>query len=144
MKFNIVKKTVDSDKNVMFVENSYLIEDLYPESIKKTDDNVRVYVPLDINQDSVIARLHNVIHKYGEANEANEMSFFVDVEQVLFQLDIYDEYWLEHENLRNAEHSKHGIELAKKVIQVLEDIPDGCAECFPFETIDQLKHDYNL
>lgn len=144
MKFNIVKKTVDSVKDVLFVENSYLFEDLYPENIKKTDDNVRVYVPMDISQDSVIARLRNVIYKYGEANEANEMSFSVDVEQVLFQLDIYDEYWLEHENPSNEEHSRHGTELAKKVIQVLEDIPDGCAECFPFETIDQLKHEYNL
>ena len=25
---------------------------------------------------------------------------------------------------------------------LLENIPDGCAECFPFETIDELKREY--
>lgn len=141
MKFNIKKKTVDSDKDVMFIDNSNFIEDTYPND---TDDNIRIYVPIDINQDSVMDRLYNVINRYKEANEDNEMSFSVDVAILLNQLNVYDEYWSEHEEQTNKKHSSHGTELAKKMIEALRNIPDGCAECFPFETIDQLKKDYNL
>ena len=37
---------------------------------------------------------------------------------------------------------KAGVALAKAFIAELEKIPDGCAECFPFELIEELKADY--
>lgn len=141
MKFNIVRKTVNSDKDVMFVDNSNFIEDTYPNN---TDDNIRIYVPLDINQDSVMDRLYNIISRYKEATEENEMSFSVEVTILLNQLDVYDQYWFKHEDQSNGKHSKHGTELAQKILEELQSIPDGCAECFPFETIDQLKAEYDL
>ena len=30
----------------------------------------------------------------------------------------------------------------KAIVERLEGIPDGCAECFPFEMIDELKREY--
>ncbi len=38
-------------------------------------------------------------------------------------------------------HSQKGIELAKKIIEYLEE-NEGCAECFPYETIDKLKDEF--
>lgn len=32
----------------------------------------------------------------------------------------------------------------KEIVTRLEEIPDGCAECFPFELIDELKREYLL
>ncbi len=39
-------------------------------------------------------------------------------------------------------HSAEGIEFVKEIIDILENITDGCAERFPFETIDELKKEY--
>ena len=41
-----------------------------------------------------------------------------------------------------GEHSNEAIALAKEIVARLEEIPDGCAEQFPFETIDKLKQEY--
>lgn len=61
------------------------------------------------------------------------------------QLEIYDQVWMTRD-LGNAVrieanlHSKKGIELAGKIIKVLiED--EGCAECFPYNMVDELKED---
>ena len=40
--------------------------------------------------------------------------------------------------------SDEGVKLAKAFIVELEKIPDGCAELFPFELIDELKRDYQI
>ena len=41
-----------------------------------------------------------------------------------------------------GEHSNEAIALAKEIVARLEEIPDGCSEQFPFETIDKLKQEY--
>lgn len=43
---------------------------------------------------------------------------------------------------KKGEHSREAKELVTEIIARLEDIPDGCAECFPFELIDELKQEY--
>lgn len=144
MKFQIEKKTLDSGKELLFVDNPYFIEYEFPVNEELPEDNIRVYAPVDISHESVIYRLYNIIGFYKEANEENETSFKVDVDSLLDQLSVYDEYWLEHEEKKNRKHSNHGTQLAKEFINVLENIPDGCAECFPFETIDQLKKEYDF
>ena len=42
----------------------------------------------------------------------------------------------------NKKHSAEAIDLVEAFIQRLEEIPDGCAELFPFETIDELREEY--
>lgn len=39
-------------------------------------------------------------------------------------------------------HTLEAIELVREFVKELEQIPDACAECFPFETIDELKAEY--
>ena len=39
-------------------------------------------------------------------------------------------------------HSRKAIQLVREFIGILEKIPDGCAELFPFELIDELKEEY--
>jgi len=39
-------------------------------------------------------------------------------------------------------HSREAKELVEEFVAMLENIPDGCAECFPFETIAKLKWEY--
>jgi hypothetical protein len=80
---------------------------------ENTDDNIRVYVPLDINRQAILRRLERIITRYGEANEENEFSF-----------------------------SAEAIGLVKAFISKLEDIPDGCAELFPFELMYELTEEF--
>ena len=105
-------------------------------------DNVRIYIPLDLNKDTIIRRLDSLIYHYGEANEGNELEFRVDVNLLIFQIEIYDQVWYVRHMPKEGRHSKEAIELVEAFVKKLEDIPDGCAECFPFETIDELKREY--
>ena len=40
-------------------------------------------------------------------------------------------------------HSKQGIALVQEIIEFLEE-DEGCAETFPYETIDRLREEWNL
>jgi hypothetical protein len=39
-------------------------------------------------------------------------------------------------------HSVEAKELVRAFVAMLEEIPDGCAERFPFELIDELKEEF--
>ena len=80
--------------------------------------------------------------QYGEATEENEMEFGIDVGMIISQVEIYDQAWPIRHMPKEGEHSPEGKALVREVITRLEEIPDGCAECFPFETIDELKQEY--
>lgn len=63
------------------------------------------------------------------------------------QIGIYDQIWYvrtigESDKVSTKQHSVKGIALVKEFIKMLEEIPDGCAELFPYETIDELKREY--
>lgn len=87
-------------------------------------------------------RLDNIIGLYGEAREDNEIEFSIDVGMIISQLEIYDQIWFVRHMPKKGEHSREAKELVTEIIARLEDIPDGCAECFPFELIDELKQEY--
>ena len=108
----------------------------------KKEDNVRIYIPMDLNRDAILRRLDRVIAQYGEATEENEMEFSIDVGMVISQLEIYDQVWFVRHMPPDGEHSMEAISLVKEIVTRLEEIPDGCAECFPFDTIDELKREY--
>lgn len=55
---------------------------------------------------------------------------------------IYDQIWYVREFPENGNHSLKAINLVKEIIKRLENIPDGCAEMFPFQTIDELKNEF--
>ena len=71
----------------------------------KKEDNIRIYIPMDLNRDAILRRLDRVIYQYGEANEDNEMEFGTDVEMILSQLEIYDQIWFVRHMPEEGEHS---------------------------------------
>ena len=76
------------------------------------------------------------------------MEFSYQVGKIISQLEIYDQVWVARD-LGNAVkvaehlHSKNGIELAGKIINILlED--EGCAESFPYDVVDELKVEFGI
>ena len=72
-----------------------------------------------------------------------------DVYRLVSQIEIYDQVWRIRDgdmtvdkNGRICGHSRKAIQLVREFIEILEKIPDGCAELFPFELIDELKEEY--
>ena len=66
------------------------------------------------------------------------------------QIEIYDQVWFAREGRTRAnsaaseseKHSGKAVELVRRFVSELEEIPDGCAELFPFELIDELRREY--
>ena len=44
---------------------------------------------------------------------------------------------------KQGRHSAEAIELVKKFIEKLKEIPDGDGEMFPYNTIEELQKEYN-
>lgn len=105
-------------------------------------DNIRIYVPIDLNREAILRRLADIIRKYGEANEKNELDFLFDVGRLVSQIEIYDQVWFVRHMPKDRKHSAEAKALVKDFIAKLEEIPDGCAETFPFELVNDLKREY--
>lgn len=91
---------------------------------------------------TVLRRLDEVIRRYGETSEKNELDFSIDVGQLLYQVEIYDQLWYVRHMPKSGKHSLEAVELIKEFIARLEAIPDACAEVFPFALIKELKEEY--
>jgi hypothetical protein len=139
---------IPKEKAPLFINEPWLIDDSASGVLcgnkepEHTKDNVRIYVPLDINEQAILRRLNWIIAKYGEVNEGNESDFAADVCRLISQVEIYDQVWFERRLPAADHHSREAVELVKKFILRLEQIPDGCAEEFPFELIDDLKAEF--
>lgn len=140
---------IPKENKALFINEPWLIDSSNYElswgnkEPENTDDNVRVYIPLDINKQAILRRLDWIISRYGEANERNESDFSFDVSQLISQVEIYDQIWyVRHMSAAKGKHSAEAAELIKEFIAKLETIPDGCAEIFPFELIDELKEEF--
>ena len=131
------------DKTPIYINEPWVIDkSLLDYSVDyKVDerDNVRVYFPMDLSRDAILRRLNRVIAHYGEANEENESDFYEDVGMIISQIEIYDQIWFVRNMPEVGKHSAEAVSLVKDVISALEEIPDGCAECFPFETVEELR-----
>ena len=137
------------DGEAFFVNEPWLIDTSITEqaempcpSSKQADDAIRVYLPLDLNKEAILRRLRAIIEKYGEATEENEFDYSFEVSTLISQIEIYDQIWCMRHALDPAEHSVEAKQLVKEFLALLESIPDGCAEFFPFETIDELNAEY--
>ena len=140
------------EKTPMYINEPWLIDRSIKErALKMADlrkspdeekDNIRIYVPMDLNKKAILRRLDSVICHYEEANEGNESDFSQDVEMLISQIEIYDQIWYVRHIPKDGEHSLEAKELVEEFIAKLEEIPDGCAECFPFEVIDRLREEY--
>lgn len=138
---------IPKDKTPLCINEPCLIDKSlleYPPRREPDDkkDNVRIYVPMDLNREAILRRLDRVIAHYGEANEENECEFSIDVGMIVSQLEIYDQVWYVRHMPHEGKHSSEAIALAKEFVARLEEIPDGCAECFPFDLIGELKKEF--
>lgn len=114
------------------------------------DDNVRIYVPMDLNADIIMFQLYSLRDTLGYSTEKNESAYCSGIRKVISQLEIYDQVWAARklEDTVQKEdggvrHSHQGIELAKQIVKYLEDI-EGTAECFPYDEIQELRESFWL
>lgn len=128
-------RLIDRSKYIEYI----IDEEKQPEA---AEDNIRVYVPLDLNREAILRRLDHVIAKYGEASEQNEFAFAGEVYPLISQLEIYDQLHFVKNMPESGSHSAEGIALVKDIIDTPEDIPDACAETFPFMLIDRLREEF--
>lgn len=114
------------------------------------NDNVRIYVPIDLNADLIMWRLHMVFFSLGNPTEKNESAYYDAVRRIISYLEIYDQVCV----VRNLEdsvqkefggvrHSRQGIELAGRIVEYLEE-NDGTAELFPWTEIEELREEFWL
>ena len=114
------------------------------------DDNVRIYVPMDLNADIIMWRLYSLQNLLGSPTEKNESAYSSGVSMAISQLEIYDQVWVARK-LEDAvqkedggvRHSRQGIELAKQMVKYLEE-NEGNAECFPYDQIEELREEFWL
>ena len=63
--------------------------------------------------------------------------------QILNQVEIYDQVWHVRHTPENGKHSEEAVILVKEILEKLKNIPDGCAECFPFRKNISDSQDYS-
>ena len=114
------------------------------------DDNVRIYVPIDINADAIMRRLHLLFVTMDYPTEDNESAYSFAVRRIISQLEIYDQVCVTRnfensvqKELGGVRHSREGIELARRIADYLEE-NDGTAELFPWDEIEKLMQEFWL
>ncbi|WP_261806269.1 hypothetical protein [Lapidilactobacillus luobeiensis] len=150
----IMSAPMPNDNSAIYLNEPWLLdqsnEPQAKSDIKKIQqpdtsaDNVRVYIPLDLNRAAILGRLDEVISRNGVCSEANELDYSLEVAAVISRLEIYDQVHFRHDQenglaYADRDHSQNGQALAQKIIAKLAEIPDGGAESFPFDLIAELK-----
>ena len=114
------------------------------------DDNVRIYVPIDINPEAIMWRLNLLFVTMDYPTEDNESAYSFAVRRIISQLEIYDQVCVTRnfeksvqKELGGVRHSREGIELARRIADYLEE-NDGIAECFPWDEIEELRKEFWL
>ena len=114
------------------------------------NDNVRIYVPIDINADAIMRRLHLLFVSMDYPTEDNESAYSFAVRRIISQLEIYDQVCVTRnfensvqKELGGVRHSREGIELARRIADYLEE-NDGTAELFPWDEIEKLRKEFWL
>ncbi|MBR4607574.1 MAG: hypothetical protein IKO41_15295 [Lachnospiraceae bacterium] len=85
---NLDPYSVPKDKVPLYVNEPNLVDITLQEYFELTakpnpEDNVRIYVPLDLNAEAILRRLDYVIYRYGESTEENECKFRSDVIMIM-------------------------------------------------------------
>lgn len=107
------------------------------------NDNIRVYVPLDLSRDAILRRLQDIYDRYGYLTEANECKIHQEVSILVSQIEIYDQIWFAREGDCGNRHSRKATELVKNVLELLMK-HEGCGETFPYDLVEELQSEYTL
>ena len=105
------------------------------------NDNVRIFVPMDLNGEDIMYQLCSLYDMLGTPSWQNENAYSLFVGRLINLLKIYDQY---HSQRDSAAHSREGVELARKIVKYLEENDSGTADDFPFAQIDELREAFNL
>lgn len=63
--------------------------------------------------------------------------------ELIYPIEAYDHIWYVHYTPEEGDHSGGANELVEAFAAIVEEIPAGCAECFSFEPIGELKREYH-
>lgn len=88
-------------------------------------DNVRVYVPLDLNHRAIIRRMDQIGIRNGYLTERNEFNYVSEMQRIITQLEIYDQVWYVREkdyadSPEEKHHSRHAKKLVEEMLDILE------------------------
>lgn len=140
---------IPEDKGALFINEPWIVDKSFlcierplVKEPQDESDNVRVYVPMDLNRRAILRRLDVIIAQYGAVTWRNESDYRIDVEMIRYQLEIYDQIHYVRNLPGRGGHSEEGIALAQEFIKRLEDVADGSAEDFPFDMIEELRVGY--
>ena len=117
---------IPKDKSSLYINEPWLIdttlldEPPLSKEPENQEDNIRVYIPLDLNRAAILRRLDSIISRHGEACEENEMDFSLEVERLLSQVEIYDQIWGVRHWDGERDHSKEAEELVNEIIARLD------------------------
>ncbi len=126
---NLDTHPIPKESKPLFINEPWLIDsslqwrqELFYDLAPLDDpDNIRVYVPLDICNESILRRLGEVISQRGAATEANESDYIYDVLSLIAQIEIYDQVWFTRHMPKQGKHSVEAIELVKEFIETVKD-----------------------
>lgn len=110
------------------------------------NDNVRIYAPIDINEEYLISKLSSLFYILGTPTEDNEFLYSSEVSLLIKYLEIYDQVWCTRDfdntvTIKDTRHCKKAISIAAQMITILNK-NEGCAELFPYDEIDELESKY--
>ncbi len=141
-------------EEVLYINETEIADDNIYESSREQQqehpDNVRVYVPLDINHDMIIRRMNQIGIRNGNPTEENEFYYALDVQRIITRLEIYDQVWYVREknysdSPEKSQHSLHAKEIVEEMLDILEQWEENSsAECFPYNQIDELEEEYGI
>ena len=102
-------------------------------------------MPMDLNADGIMRQFYALYGALGEPTESNESVYYSGVRKIIAQLEIYDQVWVARKVEESVQkenggvrHSRNGIELAREIINYLEE-NEGAAECFPYDEVEELR-----
>lgn len=140
------------DNTPLYINEPWIIDETADIRVSEPDpatDNVRVYVPLDLNRETIIRRLQYIKSKYGDVDWRNETSISVEIALLIHQIEIYDQvHYVRHMPKATTHPSEkaYSIEatsLVKEFIKELEEI-DSSGDTFPYDKIEELRKEFDL
>ena len=124
---NVKDKMIVNDLKYTTLHNPYEMVKDYQRALNGDlpSDNVRVYVPMDINSDLLKRELQFIHNILGDVTEKNEYEYGLFVSKLISKIEIYIGY-------------QDGNDLIEYFIDYLENI-DGVGVSFPYFEIQRLE-----